>query len=259
MKDLKIDNGKSFDFGSVSSIYARYRDIYTAEFYKHIENLGVGIKGQKCLDVGTGTGVLPRNLYGFGADWTGTDISENQIEQAKKLSLGKKIDYYVCPAENVDKLGKFDLITACQCLIYFNHEKCAETFYNALNAGGKVMVAYMAWLPMEDEIANATEKLILKYNPNWSGKNEKMRPIEIPYCYERHFKKTYNKEFLLDVPFTRESWNGRIISCRGIGASLPENKVKEFEKEHIALLNGIASSEFYVKHYAAFSILERKD
>jgi len=32
----------------------------------------------------TGTGVLPRNMYRFGAAWTGTDISENQSLLAVK-------------------------------------------------------------------------------------------------------------------------------------------------------------------------------
>ena len=31
----------------------------------------LGIQGQKVLDIGTGTGVLPRNMYAYGADWTG--------------------------------------------------------------------------------------------------------------------------------------------------------------------------------------------
>ena len=43
--------------------------------------------GQKILDIGTGKGVLPRNLYSYGGKWTGTDISAEQIEQAKKLSV----------------------------------------------------------------------------------------------------------------------------------------------------------------------------
>lgn len=51
------------------------------------------------LDLGTGTGVLPRNMYSFGAKWTGTDISPEQIEQAKKLSQGMDIGYYAMPAE----------------------------------------------------------------------------------------------------------------------------------------------------------------
>lgn len=35
---------------------------------------------------GGSTGVLPRNMYRFGAEWYGTDISENQIKYAKILS-----------------------------------------------------------------------------------------------------------------------------------------------------------------------------
>lgn len=51
------------------------------------------VKGQSVLDIGTGTGVLPRNMYSYGAQWTGADISPEQIEQAKDLSDGKSIAY----------------------------------------------------------------------------------------------------------------------------------------------------------------------
>ena len=61
MPSLKtIDNGKTFDWGRTSSDYAKYRDIYPDEFYKRIIDLGLCTKGQKVLDLGTGTGVLPR-------------------------------------------------------------------------------------------------------------------------------------------------------------------------------------------------------
>ena len=53
--------------------------------YQKILDLGLCKDGQKILDLGTGTGVLPRNLYSHGAKWIGTDISEEQIQQAKKL------------------------------------------------------------------------------------------------------------------------------------------------------------------------------
>ncbi len=79
-----IDNGKSFDWGRASSDYAKYRDIYPEEFYNKLAGLSLGIKGQKVLDLGTGTGVLPRNMYKYGAEWTGADISENQVAYARK-------------------------------------------------------------------------------------------------------------------------------------------------------------------------------
>lgn len=61
--DKNIDGGKSFDWGRVSSEYAKYRDIYPEEFYKKIVDRGLCVKGQCILDLGTGTGVLPRNMY----------------------------------------------------------------------------------------------------------------------------------------------------------------------------------------------------
>jgi 2-polyprenyl-3-methyl-5-hydroxy-6-metoxy-1,4-benzoquinol methylase len=33
------------------------------------------------LDIGTGTGVIPRSLYKYGAHFTGADISAMQIEK----------------------------------------------------------------------------------------------------------------------------------------------------------------------------------
>ncbi len=81
-----IDNGSAFDWGKASSDYAKYRDIYPEEFYKRLAGLSIGIEGQDVLDLGTGTGVLPRNMYKYGAKWTGTDISENQIAYARELS-----------------------------------------------------------------------------------------------------------------------------------------------------------------------------
>ena len=68
-------------------------DIYPDLFYQKVADRGLCVKGQKVLDLGTGTGVLPRNMYKFGAEWTGTDISPEQIEQAKKLSEEDKQEF----------------------------------------------------------------------------------------------------------------------------------------------------------------------
>ena len=254
-----IDDGKAFDFGKTSNDYAKFRDIYPKIFYDKIISRNMCINGQKVLDIGTGTGVLPRNLYKYGAKWTGIDISGKQIEQAKLLSNGMNIDYYTMPTEKINfPDNAFDIITACQCFWYFDHEQIATKLYNMLNPDGRILVLYMAWLPYEDIIAGASEKLVLKYSPNWSGAGETIHPISIPDCYLKNFELVYHEEYPLYVHFTRESWNGRMKTCRGIGASLNKSEIAMFEKEHMQLLETIAPNEFDVLHYAALAELRKK-
>ncbi len=65
-------------------------------------------------------------MYRYGAKWIGIDVSREQIEQAKLLSAGMNIDYYVSSAENIDfPEDSFDVVTACQCFWYFDHEQLA--------------------------------------------------------------------------------------------------------------------------------------
>lgn len=258
IRGKNIDKGKAFDWGRVSSDYARYRDIYPKEFYDKIVNRGLCVKGQSVLDLGTGTGVLPRNLYGYGAKWTATDISKNQIEQAKILSKGMGIDYYTVSTENIDFPDDcFNVITACQCFGYFDHKQVMPNLFRMLKHGGSLLILYMAWLPFEDKIAGASEALILKYNPSWSGAGETKHQIDIPDCYKENFEFVFHEEFTLRIPFTRESWNGRMKTCRGIGASLTGEEISMWEQEHMTLLEQIAPNEFDILHYAAIAELKK--
>lgn len=257
--DKNIDDGKAFDWGKTSKDYAKFRDIYPQKFYDKIINRNLCINGQNVLDIGTGTGVLPRNMYHYGAKWIGTDISENQIKQAKILSKGMDIEYYALPTENISfPDNSFDIITACQCFWYFDHELVMPKFYNMLKTNGRIVILYMAWLPFKDKIAEASEKLVLKYNPKWDGARETIHPISIPECYNKKFELTYHDEYPLNVHYTRESWNGRIKACRGIGASLTKEEINNWEEEHTKLLIKIAPAEFNILHYAAIVELKKK-
>lgn len=257
--DKSIDGGKAFDFGRISADYAKYRDIYPPEFYSRIAERGLCVKGQAVLDIGTGTGVLPRNMYRYGAKWTGADISAEQIEQARILSSGTDIEYIVSPTEKLDlPAGSFDVITACQCFFYFRHEEVMPLLYRMLRPDGRLLILYMAWLPYEDRIAGASEKLVLKYNPGWSGAGETVHPVWIPECYAERFDLTYHDEYRLNVHFTAEGWNGRMKACRGIGASLTADDTRKWEKEHRKLLSEIAPPEFDILHYAAVAELKKK-
>ena len=57
-------------------------------------------------------------------------------------------------------------------------------------------------------------------------------------------------KFIYDepIPFTRESWRGRMRALRGIGASLPPDEVAAFDGEHAAMLEEMTENEFTIKH-----------
>jgi len=262
ISDKRIDKGKAFDWGRTSEDYAKYRDIYPPEFFKKIVERNIGIKGQTILDIGTGTGVLPRHMYSYGAKWIGTDISENQIEQAKLLAQKESmaIDFKVSSSEELDfPEDSFDVITACQCHWYFDYDVIAPKFAKMLKKGGRFVLLCMEWLPFEDKIAGASEEVILKYSPNWSGAGETKKPIAIPEVLKKYFDVVYHEEFDLYVPFTRESWHGRMRACRGVGASLNEEELSRWEEEHWKLMETIApEGEFKIFHFAAIAELQVK-
>ena len=253
-----IDKGKAFDWGKTSEDYAKYRDIYPQEFYKCILDLGLCRDGQKVLDIGTGTGVLPRNMYGYGAKWTGTDISENQIDQAKRLAKEAGMDI-VFIASGAEELSfpddSFDVITACQCIWYFDHDKTAPKFADMLKKGGKLLILYMGWLPYEDPVAGKSEEIILKYNPDWTSYGDTVHPVWVPEQYLDRFTLLTQKEFRVDIPFSREGWHGRMRACRGVGASMSLEVLSAWDQEHREMLKETAPERFFVKHYISIAEL----
>ena len=256
-----FDHGNAFDFGKCSADYAKYRDVYPDLFYQKIIDMGLCVKGQRVLDLGTGTGVLPRNLHKYGAAFVGADISENQIEQARRLSAeaGMDIEYVAASAEDVSFPEKsFDVITACQCFQYFDKAVALPKIHMMLKDGGHFCVLFMAWLPDESEIAKRSEELVLKHNPAWTGGGLR-RPIPVtPDWSKELFAVDRSEVYDCSVTFTRDSWHGRMIACRGIGASsLSEDEIARFSREHTEYLSS-RPEQFEILHYVSVLNLRKK-
>ncbi|MBD5157863.1 MAG: class I SAM-dependent methyltransferase [Butyrivibrio sp.] len=261
MKLKTIDNGNAFDWGKASGDYAKFRDIYPEIFYEKLAEISVGTKGQSVLDIGTGTGVLPRNMYRYGAKWIGVDISANQIEYARKLSAdaGMDIEYAVSSAEDIDFPAEtFDAVTACQCFMYFDKNVLLPKIHRILKPDGHFCILFMAWLPYESPIAKQSEELVLKYNPAWTGGHQTRYELQVPPWCGELFEPANMITFDCPVTFTRESWHGRIKACRGIGASsLSEAEIAAWEQEHTAYLQTVPEV-FDILHYVSIMDVKKR-
>lgn len=236
MKLSDIDSGNTFDFGKTSENYGKYRNIYPKSLYDKLIEFKVVEKNKNVLDLGSGTAILPINLAFTKANFISTDISENQIKIGKQIVLEKElknINFKVCSAEDTGfDDNSFDSVTAVQCFQYFNPEKATKEIRRILKPNGKFCKIFMDWLPYEDNITAEMEQLVLKYNPKWNGYGFKKFRYEYPEWAENKFEIETIHSYNENLKFTKEEWIGRIKTCRGVGASLCDEKIKEFENEY---------------------------
>ena len=180
------------------------------------------------------------NLYKSGAIFTATDIAENQIAYGKKLAAEKgmaNIRFKVCSAEDTGfPDDSFDAVTAVQCFPYFDAEKAAAEIRRVLKDGGLFAKILMDWLPNEDAVIAEMIALVQQYNPAWNPEGFNEYTYRFPAWANGRFETATVETYDTDLIFTKEAWLGRVLTCRGVGASLPPEGVKAFEEEYRVML-----------------------
>lgn len=240
----KIDGGNAFDWGFTSQQYAKYRDIYPVELYDRLRGLGVAKDGTSWLDLGTGTGILPQNIYNKNAEITGVDISKEQISFAKMNAKknGWDINYIVSPAEETGLPdGSFDCITAAQCFGYFKRNVMKTEIKRLLKPNGIFIKVYLTYT-LDDKIAKKSHGLVKEYNPDWTPQTGGLMNM-----FDDLFDGRVTESFYCNIPFTRESWHGRMCACRGTLASMDKKTFEKWSEAHLKMLSDYPE-KFTVKH-----------
>jgi len=256
-----IDEGRRIDWGKTSADYSVFRPGPPESFYRKLLALDVGREGQRILDLGTGTGVLARQFAHQGAAVAGIDVSAEQIQAARSLAEAERVevDFRVAPAEEPPFPDRsFGVVTANQCFVYFDRTRAIPEIKRILAADGLLVISYFSWLPRVDSVAAASERLVLRYNPQWSAADYAGDHPPLPSWAEGILD--VKAFFYYDEPihFTRETWRGRIRASRGVGAALSASEVERFDAEHDALLKGVTGERFTVLHRIVCHMLRFK-
>jgi SAM-dependent methyltransferase len=246
-----IDPGRVIDWGRTAEDYAQHRAGPPASFFQRLLDLGVGLPGQRILDLATGTGALARSFAAQGCRVTGTDIAAGQIDMARRLAdaQGLQVDFRVAAAEQVVfPAASFDVATANQCWLYFDDARTLQALRAQLVPRGLLVIGHFSWLPREDPIARASEELVLQFNPAWRGADWSGAVPELPGWPDQGVR--VRSRFVYDEPvgFTRDGWRGRMRACRGVGATLTAAEVADFDQAHAQLLDRIAPARFFIPH-----------
>jgi SAM-dependent methyltransferase len=253
------DNGRTLNWGKTSEDYAKFRSGQPDSFFDLIRAFGVGVKGQEILDLGTGTGVMALRYAQRGAQVTGIDISPEQISMAQKMAQEQRIsaEFQVCAAERLSfAQHSFDVVTANQCWLYFKKDDVIRQVLWVLKEKGLLVTSHCSWLPLAEPLAEKSENLVREVNPDWSAYGWVGLVPAMPAWALGNFRLRGHFCYDEPIPFTRETWAGRIRACRGIGAALTKEQVADFDRRHMEMLQKEAPDKFTILHRIDAHILE---
>jgi SAM-dependent methyltransferase len=250
------------DFGKTSVDYAKYRAGFPPSFFQRMKQCGVGLSGQRILDLGTGTGTLARAFARGGASVTGIDAAPNQIAAAEELDRlsETRVQYRVGRAEALEfPAESFDVAVAGQCWHWFDGKLVFAELKRVLRMRGRVVICHFDWLPVPGNVVEATERLIESHNPDWKlGHGDGYYPQWAVDAGRAGFRDLEVFTYEHDQLYTHESWRGRVRASAGVGGSLKPDAVALFDRELAAILRErFAHEPLHVPH-RVFALLARR-
>ena len=250
------------DFGRTVEDYVKHRPAVPTELFDRLaRGFGIGLPGQRVLDVGTGTGAVARELARRGCVVTGLDPSPELLAAAAGLaaSEGLNVQFIQGAAEATDLAEKtFDVAIAALCWHWFDGERAAIEIRRVLAPGGRLAIVHFEWLSKRGNIVEATKKLLGQHRntlpgrrlvekvgkaalarvlPGWNrGLGTGIRPEHMTTLAAAGYENLETFSFDVEVRFDHSAWRGRVRAHGSVGALQAPADVERLDTELTALL-----------------------
>lgn len=240
------------NFGKAAGDYSAFRAGFPDSIFGRLAEFSVGQPDHTVIDLGTGTGTLARGFALRGCDVIGVDADPRMLEEAKKLDRQYRVStrYVEAKAESTGLESRAaDVVTAGQCWHWFDQTRAVAEVIRLLKPGGKLVIANFDWLPLAGNMVEATEELIMQFNPEWRfAGGTGMYPHYLPVLSDAGLQNIQTFSYDMDAPYTPEAWRGRIRASAGV-AALDSDSTRRFDADLMTLLsNRFPSSVLAVPH-----------
>ena len=246
------------NFGKAAEDYGTFRAGFPESIFDRLAEFNVGLPGHTVIDLGTGTGTLARGFAHRGCKVIGVDPDPRMIGEARRLDRQSKVNtrYVEATAESTGlDSGTADVVAAGQCWHWFDQPRVVAEVIRLLEPDGKLVIANFDWLPLAGNVVEATEELIIQYNPDWHfGGGLGMYPHYLPVLSRAGIQNIQTFSYDMDVPYTPEAWRGRIRASAGI-AALDADSARRFDADHAELLSTRFPSSVLAVPHRVFAIV----
>lgn len=241
---------KDLNWDAAASDYSRYRPGYPPSFFELLRGFGIGHPGQRILDLGAGAGALALPFARQGASVVALDISKGQLEYLEAVARAEGLAVSILQGQ-AERTGlpasSFDAVTASMCWSYFDRREIVREVPRLLAKGGRLLVSSVVWTG-EDPVGRATNVLLARLHPGSFTIQSTPAPRPTPEWLTPPFSVEGFRTWIEAIPFTPESWRGRIRASKWVGAALEPDQVEAFDREHEEVLRGFDPEAFRIPH-----------
>lgn len=249
---MRDHENREIDFGRTVGDYEQYRPGFPESFFDRLADEGWMESGQRVLDLGTGTGTLALGFADRGLAATGLDMAPELLAAARQSAADRGVSarFIEGRAETTGQCdNSFDLVSAGQCWWWFDSAAAIAEASRVLVPGGRLLIASFSYLPLPGSVAGRTEELIVGHNPGWTKAGwPGIHPDHVDALDAGGFMDVESFSYVVDVPFTHQSWRGRIRTCNGVGSALPTEEVDAFDADLATMLAHEFPGDLSVSH-----------